>query len=95
MRLSAIRSVFGSSPIQVSVGLLLLLTPAWAQGDACGPSPEIRAQLNRIKVVVTGASDFDRGLAPLARTPPAASRVISGSTSAIRMQSSNMESKVT
>ncbi len=65
MRLSAIRSVCGSAPVQASVALLLLLTCAWAQGEACGPSPEIRAQLEKIKVVVTGASDFDRGLAPL------------------------------
>ena len=45
--------------------MLLLLTPAWAQGEACGPSPEIRSQLDQIKVVVSGPSDFDRGLAPL------------------------------
>ncbi len=65
MRPPAIRSVSGSTPIQVSVALLLVLTPAWAQGDACAPSHEIDAQLNRIKVVVTRASDFDRGLADL------------------------------
>ncbi len=65
MKLSAIRSVLRSTPIQGSVVVLLLLTSAWAQGEACGPSPEIRAQLDRIKVVVTGASDFDRGLAPV------------------------------
>ncbi|MGC2186452.1 MAG: hypothetical protein WA637_24505 [Terriglobales bacterium] len=65
MKLSAIRSVFRSMPIQASVAWLLLLTSAWAQGNACGPSPEIRPQLDRIKVVVTGASDFDRALAPL------------------------------
>jgi hypothetical protein len=65
VKLSAIRSVFRSTPIQSSVVALLLLTSAWAQGEACGPSPEIRAQLDRIKVAVTGASEFDRGLAPL------------------------------
>ena len=65
MRLSAIRSVSGSTPIPVSVALLLLLTSGWAQGNACGPSPEIRAQLAKSKTVVTGASDFERGLAPL------------------------------
>lgn len=65
MKLSAIRSVFRSMPIQTGLAWLLLLTSAWAQGEACGPSPEIRAQLDRIKVVVNGASDFDRGLAPL------------------------------
>ncbi len=65
MKLFAIRSVLRSTPIQAGVTWLLLLTSAWAQGEACGPSPEIRAQLERIKVVVTGAADFDRGLAPL------------------------------
>ena len=44
---------------------LLLLTAAWAQGEACGPSPEVRSQLGQIKVVVAGPLDFDRGLAPL------------------------------
>ena len=94
MRLSAIRSVSGSMPIQASVALLLLLTSAWAQGDPCGPSPEIRAQLEKIKVVVTGASDFDRGLAPL-RALRQQHPVISGSTNAIRMRSSNTELKAT
>ncbi|MGA9814013.1 MAG: hypothetical protein WBQ64_14600 [Terriglobales bacterium] len=65
MKLFAIRSVLRSTPIQAGVTWLLLLTSAWAQGEACGPSPEITAQLERIKVVVTGAADFDRGLAPL------------------------------
>jgi hypothetical protein len=65
VRLSAIRSVFRSTPIQAGVACLLLLASAGAQREACGPSTEIRAQLDRIKVVVTGASDFDRGLAPL------------------------------
>ncbi len=65
MKLSAIRSVFRSMPIQACVAWLLLLTTAWAQREACGPSPEIRAQLAKTKVVVTGAADFDRGLAPL------------------------------
>ena len=63
MRLSAIRSVFRCTPIQVGVALLLLLTPAWAQ--ACGASLEIRSQLEQLKLVVSGPSDFDRGLAPL------------------------------
>ena len=65
MRLSAIRSVFRCAPVQAGVALLLLLTAAWAQGETCGPSPEIRSQLDQIKVVVSGPSDFDRGLAPL------------------------------
>ena len=65
MRLSAIRSVFRCTPIQAGVAFLLLLTPAWAQREACGPSSEIRSQLDQIKVVVSGPPDFDRGLAPL------------------------------
>ncbi|MBZ5650065.1 MAG: hypothetical protein LAO18_06230 [Acidobacteriia bacterium] len=65
MKLSAIRSVFGQMLIQASVALLILLTPAWAQGEPCVPSPAIRVQLDKIKVVVAGPSDFDRGLAPL------------------------------
>ena len=65
MRLSAIRSVLCCTPVQAGVALLLLLTPAWAQGEACGPSPEIRSQLDQIKVVVSGPSEFDRGLAAL------------------------------
>ncbi len=65
MKLSAIRSVLGSTPVRVCVSCLLLLTSVCAQGDACGPSPEIRAQLGKIRVVVTGAADFDRGLVRL------------------------------
>jgi hypothetical protein len=65
VKLSAIRSVFGQMPIQATSVLLFLLIPAWAQGEACVPSPEIRAQLDKIKVAVAGPSDFDRGLAPL------------------------------
>lgn len=65
MRLSAIPSLFGQMPIQATFVLLVLLTPAWAQGVGCGPSPEIRARLEKTTVVVTGASEFDRGLAPL------------------------------
>ena len=65
MRLSAIRSVFRCAPIQLGVALLLLLAPAGAQEAACGPSPEIRSQIDEIKVVVSGPSEFDRGLAPL------------------------------
>jgi hypothetical protein len=38
---------------------------AHAQSKACGPTPEIRSQLERVEVVVNGPSDFDRGLAPL------------------------------
>ncbi len=63
MRLSAIRSVFRCAPVRA--GVALLLTAAWAQAETCGPSPEIRSQLDQIKVVVSGPSDFDRGLAPL------------------------------
>ena len=65
MRLSAIRSVFRCTLVQAGVACLLLLTAAWAQAETCGPSPEIRSQLDQIKVVVSGPSDFDRGLAPL------------------------------
>ena len=64
MRLSAIRSVFRCAPVRAGVALLLL-TAAWAQAETCGPSPEIRSQLDQIKVVVSGPSDFDRGLLPL------------------------------
>lgn len=60
MRLSAIRSVFGQMPV-----LLFFLISAWVQGEPCVPPPEIRAQLDKIKVVIAGASDVDHGLAPL------------------------------
>jgi hypothetical protein len=43
----------------------LIVMPASAQGGPCGPSPEIRARLEKITVVVSNASDFDRALAPL------------------------------
>lgn len=65
MNLSAVRSVFRSMRIQACVISLLLVTSAWSEGEGCRPSPEIRAQLAKIKVVVTGAADFDHGLAPL------------------------------
>jgi hypothetical protein len=65
VRLSAVRSVFRRRLIQTSCVLWLFLTSIWAQGDACGPSPEIRVQLENTKVVVSGPSDFDRALAPL------------------------------
>ena len=64
MRLSAIRSVFRCALVRAGVASLLL-TAAWAQAETCGPSPEIRSQLDQIKVVVSGPSDFDRGLLPL------------------------------
>jgi len=65
VRLSAIRSVFRCTSIQAGVAFLLLLIPAWAQREACGPSSEISSRLDQVKVVVSGPSDFDDGLAPL------------------------------
>ncbi|MGH9501803.1 MAG: hypothetical protein ACRD20_03035 [Terriglobales bacterium] len=65
MKLSAIRSLHVHSAFQASCVLLLLLSSMWAQPIPCGPSPEIRNQLGRITVAVSGAADFDRGLAPL------------------------------
>jgi hypothetical protein len=55
VQLSAIRSIF----------LCTLLTSAWAQRAPCGPSPEIRSQLEKITVAVSNPSAFDRALAPL------------------------------
>jgi hypothetical protein len=43
----------------------LLVTSLWAQGAACGPPPETGTQLEKIAVVVTDPSAFDRSLAPL------------------------------
>jgi hypothetical protein len=42
-----------------------LLAPPWVLGAPCGPSPEIRSQLEKITVAVSNPSDFDRALAPL------------------------------
>jgi hypothetical protein len=56
VQLSAIRSIF----------LCTLLASAWAQGAPCGPSPEIRSQLEKITVAVSDPSEFDRALAPIA-----------------------------
>jgi hypothetical protein len=68
VKFSAIRSVALSlildGPILAGV-LLGLMIPVWAQGGPCGPSHEIRFQLEKITVVVADASDFDRALAPL------------------------------
>lgn len=51
--------------LQITCVVSVLLIGAQAQSKACGPTPEIRSQLERTRVVVTGASDFDRGLASL------------------------------
>jgi len=48
-----------------SILFCTLLSPAWALGAPCGPSPEIRSQLEKITVAVSNPSDFDRSLAPL------------------------------
>jgi hypothetical protein len=53
------------SSLQIACVLSLLLIAAHAQNKSCGPTPDIRWQLERIRVVVTSPSDFDRGLAPL------------------------------
>jgi hypothetical protein len=52
--------------IQTSCVLCLLLASAWAQAAPCGPSPEIRAQLEKTTVLVSVPSDFDRAIEPLA-----------------------------
>jgi hypothetical protein len=41
------------------------MTSVWAQGGPCGPSPEIRSQLERAAVVVSNPSGFDQALSPL------------------------------
>ena len=51
--------------VQTSFVLWLFLFSAWAQAASCGPSPEIRAQLEKITVTFSGPSGFDRALAPL------------------------------
>ena len=63
--LSAILSVFARPSLQVFCTVLALLAAASAQSVPCGPSPEIRSQLENSPVVVTGPADLDRGLAPL------------------------------
>jgi hypothetical protein len=65
VQLSAIRSLFRGKAIQTLCAVCMILTSASAQGGPCGPSPEIRAKLEKIAVVVSNASDFDRALAPL------------------------------
>jgi hypothetical protein len=53
------------SSLQIACILSLLLIAAHAQDRSCGPTAAIRSQLENVRVVVTGPSDFDRGLAPL------------------------------
>jgi hypothetical protein len=65
VKLSAIRPLFRCRLIQANWVLWLLLTPVWALGGPCAPSPEIRSQLESITVVVRSPSDFDQALAPL------------------------------
>jgi hypothetical protein len=65
VQLSAIRSFFRCRAIQTLCAACMILTAASAQGGPCGPSPEIRAKLEKITVVVSNAFDFDRSLAPL------------------------------
>jgi hypothetical protein len=64
--LSAVRPRFCRRLLQTSCGLIFLLASVRAQRAPCGPSPEIRAQLEKTAVVVSGPSGFDRALAPLA-----------------------------
>jgi hypothetical protein len=64
-KLSATLSLLRCSVIQTTYLLWLLLASVWAQAAPCVPSPEIRSQLEKITVVVSGPSDFDRTLAPL------------------------------
>jgi hypothetical protein len=45
--------------------LLTFLVATHAQNKYCGPTPHIRSQLERIRVVVTDPADFERGLGPL------------------------------
>ena len=69
-KLSAIRSFSRCGPIQTIFVVWLIVTSAWAQGVPCGPSPEIRSQLEKITVVVSNPSDFDRALSPAGRAAP-------------------------
>jgi hypothetical protein len=63
--LSAIHSFFMKHSIHIACVVSALLIAAHAQGEACGPTAEIRSQLERVRVVVNGPSDFDSGMAPL------------------------------
>jgi hypothetical protein len=65
VKLSAIRSVFRRSLLQTNGVLWFLLASVWAQSAPCAPWPEIRSQLERISVVVSSPSEFDRALSPL------------------------------
>ena len=60
------RSPFRMRLIQTSCFLGLLMVCASAQAVPCGPSPEIRDQLEKTTVLVSDASDFDRAIEPLA-----------------------------
>jgi hypothetical protein len=69
VKLSAVRSLVQililDGPILGCVLLGCMTSPAWGKGAPCGPSHEIRVQLEKITVVVADASDFDRAVAPL------------------------------
>jgi len=65
VRFSAVPSFSRCRPI-LAIGVLwLFLTSMWAQGSPCGPSPEIRSQIEKATVVVSNPSNFDQALAPL------------------------------
>ena len=84
--------------LQIAWVLSFLVIAAHAQDRSCGPTAAIRSQLESVRVVVTGPSDFDRGLAPLValhQRYPKDLWVNEGSMSAIRTQCSSTGLKAT
>ncbi len=70
MKLSAIYPVSRQSrhwfrPIHAICVFFFLVTSAWAQNGLCGPTTEIRAQLEKNTVVVADPADFDRAISGL------------------------------
>jgi hypothetical protein len=64
-KLSTTLSLLRRSVVRANWLLWFLVASVWSQAAPWGPSPEIRSQLEKITVVVSGPSDLDRVLAPL------------------------------
>ena len=92
MKLSAILSPFRSesSSEELCVSAWFLSCGVRLRQRPCGPSPEIRAQLEKITVIVSSAFRFRSGPGPPCRPTPKLIRMISGSTNAIRMRSNSI-----
>ena len=96
MKLSATYSVPRTG---IRTAFLILLCPMWVLGQnpprvACGPSAEIRAQLERATLAVASPSDFDQRIAPFLALRDRYPHDLSVHE-VIRMQFSGTESKVT